>query len=116
VLNQKRGLRDQLGLRCGSRDVAAMAPYAEGYNGFGSRNRGVTSAYVASGTPLYTGGQYIRDGGFSRTARDLRKGVLSIIAEMMRRRLWPRRSARSAARASQREALGFRTVQGGARS
>lgn len=49
-----------------------VAGYAEKYNGFGYRNKGVSSAYVWAGTEAYTGGMYVADHVFSRTKKDPR--------------------------------------------
>src|SRR5205085_3470830 len=85
ALNQKRDTADKLGLHYGSKDVAAMAAYAERYNGFGYRAKGRDSAYVSAGTDLYHGGMYVRDGVYDSSAVDHRPGVLPIIQAMMSR-------------------------------
>ena len=75
----------QISLSAGSKDVAAMCTFAEAYNGFGYRHHGTQSAYAASGTTLYTGGMYVRDGEFDPDVKDDRPGVMLIITEMMKR-------------------------------
>ena len=82
ALNMKRGLADQMGLNASSKDYAAMCAYCEAYNGFGYRNHGTASAYVAAGTDKYTGGMYVSDGKFSSTTKDTRVGVLRIFMMM----------------------------------
>ncbi|MEW5851266.1 MAG: peptidoglycan-binding protein [Myxococcota bacterium] len=78
ALNQKRHVADQLGLNYNSRDPAAMATYAEFYNGLGYRNHGRVSPYAFAGTDQYRGGMYVRDGVYSANTWDRRPGVLAI--------------------------------------
>lgn len=79
ALGQKRAIADKVGLSYGSTDRAAMAAFAEGYNGFGYRQRGVSNPYVGAGTDLYSGGKYVRDGVYDPNARDKQPGVLSML-------------------------------------
>lgn len=83
ALQQKAGTARELGLNYHSTDRAAMAAFAERYNGFGYRNRGVRSAYVTAGTGLYNGGMYVRDGVFNPNAWDRRPGVASIVNRLL---------------------------------
>ncbi len=85
ALGMKSSIKDQLGLHYGSTDFAAMAAYTEAYNGFGYRNKGYVSAYVAAGTNLYQGGRYVADGVFDPNSWDARPGTLAIMAEMNKR-------------------------------
>ena len=82
ALGMKQGLADQMGISASSKDYAAMCAYSEAYNGFGYRNHGTASAYVAAGTDKYTGGLYVADGKFSSTKKDSRVGVLRIFMMM----------------------------------
>jgi len=64
----------------------------ESFNGFGYRTRrpfifdgkGVSS-YLASGTSLYRGGKFIRDGVYSATAMDGQLGCIAILKRMQQR-------------------------------
>ncbi len=85
ALKQKRAAANQLGLNYRSTDRAAMAAFAERYNGFGYRHRGRASAYVTAGTNLYHGGMYVADGRYSPRAVDRRLGVLPVIDAIMGR-------------------------------
>lgn len=51
----------------------------ESFNGFGYRRLGLASPYLWSGTTIYTGGKYVRDGVFSRTAMDQQLGCCAIL-------------------------------------
>lgn len=82
ALNGKKATQTQLNLSYGSNDLAAMATYAERYNGFGYRSNGLVSAYVAAGTNQYGGGLYTGDGKLSKTHWDGRVGVLAVIMGM----------------------------------
>lgn len=82
ALGLKQGLADQMGLNYSSKDYAAMCAYCEAYNGFGYRNKGTASAYVAAGTDKYTGGMFVADGKFSSTKKDGRVGTLRIFMMM----------------------------------
>ena len=73
------GLRDQLGMDAQSRDPAAMATYAEFYNGLGYDAKGRASPYVYSGTSAYTGGKYVADGRYSARAKDQQIGVVALV-------------------------------------
>lgn len=79
ALNLKKGLRDQLTMTENTTDERALATYAEAYNGLGYYNRGIASPYVYAGTNQYSGGMYVADGQFSRTAKDRRLGVLALV-------------------------------------
>ncbi len=62
--------------------IERIAYEAEGYNGWGYRNRGVPSAYLWSGSDIYRGGKYIADGVWSSSARDKQAGVMSLLRTM----------------------------------
>jgi lysozyme family protein len=59
--------------------LGEMALFAETYNGFGYRNKGIESPYVYSGTDKYTSGKYVRDHVFDASAVDKQIGVMPII-------------------------------------
>ena len=82
ALQQKSWLQDELGIKSDTTDVAAVATFAEGYNGYGYRYKDVNSPYVYSGTNAYTQGKYVADGRFSRTARDQQTGVLPLMGSI----------------------------------
>lgn len=79
AINMKKSIRDDVGVTADTRDPAALATFAEAYNGLGYHNRGRVSPYVYSGTDAYTGGKYVKDGVFSATARDKQLGVLAMV-------------------------------------
>ncbi len=53
--------------------------FAEAYNGWGYRNRGVVSPYVYAGTTKYTGGKYVRDGVYDPNHVDQQLGVAAML-------------------------------------
>lgn len=57
--------------------------YAEKFNGWGYRNRGLPSAYVYAATTEYLGGKFVSDGHFRRNVRDQQLGVAPVIATMI---------------------------------
>lgn len=72
----------------GGKTVDASDPntyfeFAEAYNGYGYRNKGLNSPYVWAGTTKYTGGMYVADGQFSASAVDKRVGVAVILESLM---------------------------------
>lgn len=79
ALNMKKTLRDDLGMTAATTDVAALATYAEHYNGLGYYNRGHVSPYVFSGTDQYSKGKYVRDRVFDPNHRDRQLGVVSML-------------------------------------
>ena len=79
ALNMKDGIRKDLGMSKETTDLAAMATYAEYYNGLGYNNRGVASPYVYSGTDQYKRGKYVSDGHYSATTKDEQVGVLALM-------------------------------------
>ncbi|MBQ9246712.1 hypothetical protein IJ182_10645 [bacterium] len=52
--------------------------FAESYNGYGMKNKGLASSYVYTGTTKYTGGRYVADGKFDRNSYDKRLGIYVI--------------------------------------
>lgn len=79
ALTKFSGLREQLGLSAGSTDLAAMATFAEHYNGLGYHHRGIASPYVYSGTDAYQKGKYVADGQFDAQAVDKQLGVMAMV-------------------------------------
>ena len=79
ALNMKRTIRDRVGLDANTKDPAAIATFAEAYNGLGYHNAGRVSPYVYSGTDAYTGGKYVRDSVFSASTIDQQIGVLAMM-------------------------------------
>jgi len=82
ALNSKSWLRDQLGMQAGTTDKAAIATFAEAYNGLGYHYRGLTSPYVYAGTDVYKGGRYVRDGVFDANSWDQRPGVMALMGSI----------------------------------
>jgi lysozyme family protein len=58
---------------------------AESYNGLGYQAKGRVSPYLWSGTTIYTGGKYIRDGVFSPVVFDKQIGICAIFLRMRER-------------------------------
>jgi peptidoglycan hydrolase-like protein with peptidoglycan-binding domain/lysozyme family protein len=80
ALNMKRGIRTGVGMESDTTDLAAMATYAEAYNGFGYRKyHNSQSAYVYAGTNQYSGGRYVKDGKFDKNSWDQRPGVMALV-------------------------------------
>lgn len=82
ALNQKKGVRDALGMTAETTDPAALATYAERYNGLGYHNRGKPSPYVYSGTDVYQGGKYVRDGVYDPRVWDRQPGVMALMGSL----------------------------------
>lgn len=82
ALNQKKGIRDELNMDEHTTDPAALATYAERYNGLGYHNRGKESPYVYSGTDVYKGGKYVRDGVYNSKVWDQQPGVMALMASL----------------------------------
>ncbi len=79
ALNQKKWLRDKLKIDADTTDLAALATYAEYYNGLGYHYKGKPSPYVWSGTNQYTRGKYVADGKYSSVTKDKQLGVVAMI-------------------------------------
>lgn len=79
ALTMKESIRDRLGITSTTTDPAALATFAEYYNGLGYYYKGRPSPYVFSGTDQYTSGKYIRDGVYSSRVRDRQLGVMAMI-------------------------------------
>lgn len=57
--------------------------YAEGYNGWGYKNKGVVSPYVWAGTTNYHGGKYVADGVYDPNHYDQQLGVAAMMKAIM---------------------------------
>jgi lysozyme family protein/peptidoglycan hydrolase-like protein with peptidoglycan-binding domain len=79
ALNMKASIRKDLGLEADSTDMAAMATFAEYYNGLGYHNKGKASPYVYSGTDQYDKGKYVRDRVYDPNVKDQQLGVLAMV-------------------------------------
>ncbi|MFT4624243.1 MAG: lysozyme family protein/peptidoglycan hydrolase-like protein with peptidoglycan-binding domain [Myxococcota bacterium] len=79
ALQMKDSIRRDLGLNENSTDVAAMATFAEYYNGLGYHNRGADSAYAYSGTDQYESGKYVADGVYDPNTVDRQVGVRALM-------------------------------------
>lgn len=60
-----------------------MAAFAERYNGLGYYNKDKISPYVYSGTSIYTGGKYVRDGVYDANVVDKQPGVYILISAII---------------------------------
>ncbi|MGC6493604.1 MAG: peptidoglycan-binding domain-containing protein [Myxococcota bacterium] len=73
-------LRDATKMDAETRDLAAMATFAEHFNGLGYRDyRGHQSPYVYSGTTAYERGKYVADGQYSGSTVDSQLGVIPMV-------------------------------------
>jgi lysozyme family protein len=79
ALNMKKWLRDKLKIDVNTADLAALATYAEYYNGLGYSYKGKPSPYVWSGTDQYSRGKYVADGRYSSVTKDKQLGVISMV-------------------------------------
>ena len=75
----KKRIQDDLGITRDTTDLAAMAAYAEYYNGLGYHYAGRDNPYVYAGTDAYTGGKYVADGRYSSRVYDEQPGVLAMV-------------------------------------
>jgi len=82
ALNQKSGTADALNMDETTTDPAALATYAERYNGLGYHNKGKPSPYVYSGTDVYEGGKYVRDGVYDASVWDRQPGVMALMGSV----------------------------------
>lgn len=80
ALNMKKNVRDMVKMDENTTDPAALATYAEYYNGLGYHKRGKPSAYVWAGTDQYSAGKFVADGKYSSKTRDRQAGVMSLMA------------------------------------
>ncbi|MCO4744798.1 MAG: peptidoglycan-binding protein [Proteobacteria bacterium] len=78
----KKGNQKNIGLTAETTDTAAIATYAEAYNGLGYMNKGRPSPYVYAGTGEYESGKYVRDGKFDKNHVDQQLGVLPMVGAL----------------------------------
>lgn len=81
ALGMKEGIADAYNIDASTTDEAALASYAERYNGLGYFNKGVASPYAMSGTDQYKSGKYVKDGpkGWRANVKDQQLGVLAMM-------------------------------------
>jgi len=82
AIRQKDSIRKDLGLTRHSTSMAAIAAFAERYNGLGYKGRGIFSPYVFSGTNLYKGGLFVADHKFNSKIKDRRPGILALMTKI----------------------------------
>lgn len=83
LTNHGKGtLRDQMGITADTTDAAAIATYAEAYNGLGYSYRDQASPYVWAGTAEYTSGKFVRDGVYSASHVDQQLGVIAMVGAL----------------------------------
>jgi lysozyme family protein len=82
TMSDKKQVHDDLGMDEDTRDGAAMATYAEFYNGTGYDQRGKASPYVYSGTNGYQKGKYTSDHHFSPNVKDQQLGVMAMVGSI----------------------------------
>jgi lysozyme family protein len=63
--------------------VEQIAFCSEKYNGFGYRNKGVSSPYLWAGSNQYTKGKYISDGVFDRNVVDTQLGCMCVLKYLL---------------------------------
>jgi len=59
-----------------------IAFQAEGYNGFGPRNRGKASGYLWAGSDIYTGGKFVADRDWDPRYFDRQLGIMPILMRL----------------------------------
>ena len=79
ALQSKKSVQNDLGMKADTQDKAAMATYAEYYNGLGYQARGQPSPYVFAGTNQYKSGKYVADGKYDPKTVDRQMGVMGLI-------------------------------------
>lgn len=79
TMSDKKQTRDDLGMNSQTKDTAALATYAECYNGLGYHNHDRASPYVYSGTDKYSKGKYVSDGHYSKNTVDQQLGVMTML-------------------------------------
>ncbi len=79
ALKMKSWLQTRLDLHSDSTDLAAIATYAEHYNGLGYHQLGKPSPYVYAGSDQYDRGKYVADGSYDPNHRDSQPGVVPML-------------------------------------
>lgn len=74
--------RREIGMTAETTDAAAIATYAERYNGLGYHYKGRPSPYVYAGTGEYSAGKYVADGVYSSSHVDGQLGVLAMVGSV----------------------------------
>ena len=78
ALHSQRAAQDLFNVTQHTTDKAALASYAEYYNGLGYHYKDKPSPYVFSGTDQYTKGKYTRDRYYDPNVKDQQLGVMSM--------------------------------------
>lgn len=81
ALQMKKSVKADLGMGVDTYDPAALATFAEFYNGLGYQARGLPSPYVFSGTDQYQSGKYVADGKFDPRTKDRQTGVMALMGQ-----------------------------------
>lgn len=81
IMSQKT-LTNRLGINSNTNDMGSMLTFAEAFNGFGYRNKGLPSSYVYAGTNIYQGGMYVADRKFDPKKFDKRAGVAAMLLSL----------------------------------
>jgi lysozyme family protein len=79
ALKMKGSVQRQLALNGKTKELAAIATYAEMYNGLGYHNKGKASPYVYAGTNKYSKGKYTSDGKYDANVKDQQVGVMAMM-------------------------------------
>ena len=79
ALDSKSYVAEQLNIDNSTQEMAALATYAEYYNGLGYSYRDKPSPYVWAGTDQYKRGKYVSDGRYSKWTKDTQLGVVLMI-------------------------------------
>ena len=79
ALQMKKSILKKLSIDANTTDMAALATFAEYYNGLGYHYKKTASPYVYSGTDQYNRGKYVADGRYSKTHRDNQLGVVTML-------------------------------------
>ena len=74
------GLQEDLGISADTQDMAALATFAEHYNGLGYHYKDEPSPYVWAGTDQYESGKYVADGVYDANHVDQQPGVAYLIS------------------------------------
>lgn len=82
ALSGKSSIQNNIGMTADTTDTAAIASYAEAYNGLGYHNKGRPSPYVYAGTGEYSSGKYTSDGVYDSSHVDRQLGVLPMVGAL----------------------------------
>lgn len=96
ALGQKAAIQRDYKIDANTTDEAALASYAERYNGLGYHNyHAQASPYVFAGTDQYKKGKYVGDGDWDGNYKDTQLGVVAMMRRLDRH---DREAAEKAAR------------------